>query len=503
MAKSDRESNEKITREARDMTENERQFPRVVIVGAGPGGLCMGVHLKRAGIEDFVILEKSGGVGGTWNHNRYPGCACDIPAPLYSYSFELNPNWSGLYPPQPEILAYFEHCAEKFGLLPHCRFNDAARRASWQEASAHWEVELESGKVIEAEVLVSAMGMFNELNYPEIEGLDSFAGTAFHSARWNWEHDLEDKTVAVVGSAASAVQFVPEIAKTAGQVHLFQRTANWVLPKEDDPFPAEQREYFVSEPKAAQAMRDEILGVTDSGGAGAFAEIRGEMEEACLTNMDQVSDPEIKAKLVPDHPWGCKRPLLSSKYYPAFNRPNLELVTDRIDRITADSVICADGSERKVDTLVLATGFKTTQFLSAIEVVGRNGLNIEESWSDGAQAYKGVMTSGFPNLFMLYGPNTNGDSIITTIEYEVEYAIRQIFRIADEGLAWIDVRPEKMEAYNVELQEAIGKITPWQAGCGDYYRSPTGRVVTQWPHRMSDLKRELEAADEAAYEVSA
>ncbi|MDE0886927.1 MAG: NAD(P)/FAD-dependent oxidoreductase [Myxococcota bacterium] len=484
------------------MTSNTDQSFRVAIIGAGPGGLCMAIHLKQAGIEDFVILEKSSGVGGTWNHNRYPGCACDIPAPLYSYSFELNPEWSGLYPPQPEILAYFEHCAKKYELLEHCRFDDSVLRATWDDSAERWTTDLESGRSIDSQFVISALGMFNELNYPEIPGLDDFQGACFHSARWDWNCDLTHKKVAVVGSAASAVQFVPEIAKTAASVDLFQRTANWVLPKEDAPFPSEQLEYFKNNPDAPRGARDEIHNVTDAGGAGAFEAIREEMEAACLTNLDLVESPETRKRLLPDHPWGCKRPLLSNHYYPAFNRPNLELVTDPIGKISENSVIMVDGTERRADVLVLATGFQTTLFLSAIKVSGRKGLRLEEAWRDGAQAYKGVMTSGFPNLFMLYGPNTNGDSIITTIEYEVEFAVRQIRRLIEQGSASIDVRAESMTAYNETLQEAIRAIAPWQSDCGDYYRSASGRVVTQWPHRMSELKQQLEAADEESYLVS-
>jgi cation diffusion facilitator CzcD-associated flavoprotein CzcO len=375
----------------------------------------MAIHLKRAGFEDFVILEKSAGVGGTWNHNRYPGCACDIPSQLYSYSFELKRDWSRPYGTQPEILAYLEHCAEKYGLLPHCRFGDGVSRAVWNDDAARWTLDLESGEKVEADIFVSAIGMFNELNYPTIEGLGDFAGTCFHSARWNWDHDLSGETVGVIGSAASAIQFVPEIVKSAGRLHLFQRTANWVLPKEDDPYTEEQLEHLRTDPEAALQLRSDIFTMIDSVGPDAFGSIRADMEAACLGNMDQVEDPELRARLVPDHPWACKRPLLSSNYYRAFNCPNLELVTEGIERVTRDSVITVDGAERRVDTLILATGFAATKFLSAIDVVGRGGRSIADAWSDGAQAYKGVMTAGFPNLFMLYGPNTNGDSIITTI----------------------------------------------------------------------------------------
>ena len=484
------------------MTGRAGRAPRVAIIGAGPGGIATGVLLRKAGFEDFVILEKNAGVGGTWFRNRYPGLVCDIAAPLYQFSFELNPEWSGPYPPQPELLAYFEHCAEKYGLLPHCRFGVAVVSGVWSEERNHWTLTLDSGETGEADAVVSGVGMFGDLVTPEIEGLDTFGGTSFHSADWNWEHDLNGETVGVIGSAASAIQFVPEIVKQARQVHLFQRTANWVMPKGDEPYTKEQRELFRSDPHALQAARDEVWNALDPGGAGAFTLIHTQMAEVCRENMAVVDDPDVRARLLPDYPWGGKRPLLSNHYYPAFNRPNLELVTEGIERITPTSVVTVDGAERPVDTLILATGFETTKFASVVDFVGRGGIPIAEAWSDGAQAYKGVMTSGFPNLFMLYGPNTNGDSLITTIEFEAEYAVRQVQRLADEELAWVDVKPAAMAAYNEQLQKDIATVEPWQAGARDYYRSPSGRIVTQWPGRMSELRELLETPDVDDYETS-
>jgi len=474
---------------------------RIAIIGAGPGGLCMGIRLAGAGFENFEIFEKADGVGGTWYHNRYPGCACDVPSHLYSYSFELKRDWSRPYAPQREILAYLEHCAEKYGLVPHCRFGDAVVRARWNETASNWTIELASGRTTTADVVVSSIGMFNEVSMPDIPGLDTFAGTSFHSSRWDRKHDLSGETVGVIGSAASAVQLVPEIVKQAGQVFLFQRSANWVAPKDDTPYTTEKLVRFRNDPDAAAKLRQRIF---DSlGGTRVIAEMAAEQEAACLARIAEVRDPQVRARLIPEHPWGCKRPLFSNDYYPAFNRANLELVTDRIERITPRGIVTADGRERRVHTMILATGFAATKFLSAIDVVGRGGLAIGDAWRDGAQAYKGVTTAGFPNLFMLYGPNTNADSIITMLEYQVDHVLRQIQRIVRENLAWIDVKPEPMDRYNAQLQRDIEAVELWQAGCTDYYRAPDGRIVTQWPHSMPALEQALSSLDEDVYEIAA
>jgi cation diffusion facilitator CzcD-associated flavoprotein CzcO len=476
---------------------------RIAIVGAGPGGLCMGIRLAQAGFDDFVLLEKSAGVGGTWYHNRYPGCACDLPSFLYSFSFEPKLDWSRPYGTQSEILAYMEHCARKYGILPHCRFGNGVRSARWDERRARWVLGLESGEALEADAVVSAVGMFNELAWPALEGLDDFAGARFHSARWNWEHELAGETVGVIGSAASAVQFVPEIAKRAGQVHLFQRTANWVLPKEDAPYTPEQLAEFRAHPELVRAQRQAMYERVDGGMTFADPKALAEMEAAGLAAIEVVRDPELRRKLRPQHPFGCKRPLLSNDYYAAFNRPNLELVTERIARITKDAVVTADGRARRCDTLIFATGFATTKYVSALEVVGRGGRRIDEAWRDGPWAYLGVTTAGFPNLFMLYGPNTNNGSILEMIEAQCDYALRQIRRLADERLAWLDVRPEPMARYNEDVQRAIAGVAVWQAECNGYYRAPGGRVVTQWPFSMSEYRRRTAAPDAEVYESAA
>jgi cation diffusion facilitator CzcD-associated flavoprotein CzcO len=477
--------------------------PRIAIIGAGPGGLCMAINLKAAGYDDFVILERSGGVGGTWYQNRYPGCACDIQSHLYSYSFEIKPDWTRPYATQPEILAYMEHCAAKYAIVPHCRFDSEVVRARWNEATSSWTVELRSGDLVEADVVISALGMFNDLAWPQIEGLDSFAGTSFHSARWNWDHDLTGESVGVIGSAASAVQFVPEIIKQAGQVHLFQRTANWVLPKLDDPASPADIEARLRDPNLALAIRQEIFNAVDNGQTFADPALNTEREAAVLAAIEVVEAPAVRAKLVPTHPYGCKRPLVSNNYYAAFNQPNLDLVTDPIERITSDAIVTADGRERPVDTLIIATGFAATRYLSAIDVVGRGGRHISDAWNDGAIAYLGITTAGFPNLFMLYGPNTNNGSILAMIEYQVEHVMRLIERLSSEELAWLDVRSDVMHSYNEEVQRAIAGVKVWQAGCNGYYRTPSGRVVTQWPYSMTEFRERSAAIDPSAFEVAA
>ena len=473
----------------------------ILVLGAGPGGICAGIRLRQAGFEDFAILEKSDGVGGTWRHNRYPGAECDVPSHLYSFSFAPKPDWSKPYGRQEEIRAYLESCVERYGLAPHLQLGTEVRRAVWSDADSRWRVETAGGEVFEAPVVISALGMFNELNWPDIPGLGSFAGTCFHSARWDHARDLTGAAVGVIGSAASAVQFVPEIAPRVGQLHLYQRSPNWVLPKEDDPYTPEQIETFRRDPEALRRSRRETLETIEALATFSDREGRRKRERAGRKAISVVTDPELRRKLTPSEPWGCKRPLFANPYYPTFNRPNVELVTEPIERITPEAIVTADGRERRIDTLILATGFQTTRFLSVLDVVGREGRKLDEAWSDGAQAYLGISTHGFPNLFMLYGPNTNQGSILYMIECQVEYILGQLRRLQAEGLDWLDVRADAMEAYNRELQEDIAGVEVWQAGCSNYYRVPSGRVVTQWPHSMRAYRERTSRLEPGAYEV--
>ncbi len=482
-------------------TNADQNDLRVAIIGAGPGGLCMAIRLKQAGHRDFVLLEKAEGIGGTWFHNRYPGCACDVQSHLYSFSFAPKLDWSRPYARQPEILEYLQTCASNHGIESHCRFDCSVRSVAWDDEAAQWTLTVEGGETVEADVVVSAIGMFNELAYPSIDGIDAFTGTRIHTARWDWDHDLAGERVAVIGSAASAVQLVPEVAETAGKVHLFQRTANWVLPKEDTPFTEEELEHFRTHPEAARALRQQIYDNFEIGSTFSNPAVLADREAVGLAAIEAVEDPEVRAKLRPQHPFGCKRPLFSNDFYAAFNRPNVELVTEPIEAITSSGVLTVDGTERQVDTMVFATGFQTTKFLSAIDVTGRGGLELTDAWHDGAQAYLGVTTAGFPNLFMLYGPNTNNGSIITMIEHQVDHVLGLIDRLQRDELAWIDVRPDAMDDYNDEVQRDIDGVEVWQAGCNTYYRTPSGRVVTQWPRSMKEYGERVHDIDPSAFEV--
>ncbi|MFK7894425.1 MAG: flavin-containing monooxygenase [Myxococcota bacterium] len=474
---------------------------RVAIIGAGPGGLCMAIRLKEAGVEDFVILDRASGVGGTWFHNRYPGCAVDLPSYFYSFSFEKKYDWSRPYAPQSELLAYMQGVAEKYDLLGHCRFETEVERATWEDESASWSLQTAAGEKINAQIVVSAVGMFNELVYPEIPGLEEFEGPAFHSARWDWNQPLEGKRIGLIGSAASAVQIVPEVAKVASKLHLFQRTANWILPKEDDPYTEEELAHFRKDPSSLDEKRREMFDIVDKGMTFTNQEQISQVGAAGDFVLSQVEDPEVREKLRPLHPYGCKRPLLSNTFYPAINRENVELVTDSIERFTKTGIRTVDGQERALDLVVYATGFAATKYLSALDVRGRGRQHVDEAWHDGANAYLGMTTSGFPNLFMLYGPNTNNGSILEMIEYQTNHVLAHVLRLEAENLAWVDVKAVAQERYNAKVQDAIANIPVWNHDVNGYYRSASGRVVTQWPFSMTEFREMTEKLELDAFEV--
>jgi cation diffusion facilitator CzcD-associated flavoprotein CzcO len=483
------------------MQHDRTRSKRIAILGAGPGGICLGIKLRRAGFTDFVILDRADGVGGTWRHNQYPGAACDVQSLLYSFSFEFKSDWTRPYARQPEILEYLEQVVDRYGLEPHLRLGTGVRGAYWDDECTVWRLVTDDGDELVVDAVVAALGMFNDLNWPDIDGLDSFGGTLFHSARWDHGHDLTGERVAVIGSAASAVQFVPEIARQVQQLHVFQRSPQWVLPKADDPFSEEDLEAFRTDPVAARRRRWEIWRALEGFITFSNPEALAQAEAAGLSNLAVVRDPAVRAALTPTTPFGCQRPLISNDWYPTFNRDHVELVTEPIEKVTADAVVTADGTHRPVDTIILATGFAATRYLSAIEVTGRGGVTLDEAWADGPQAYLGITTAGFPNLFMLYGPNTNNGSIIFMLECQVAHVVQQLRRMDDEGLATLEVRRDVQDRYNAELQRDLDAVEVWQAGCSNYYRAPSGRIVTQWPHTMTEYRSRTLRPDPEAYDV--
>ena len=348
-------------------------------------------------------------------------------------------------------------------------------------------------------MLIGAVGMFGRPLYPDIAGLDSFAGHSFHSARWDHEYELGRKRVAVIGSAASAVQFVPEIAPRAEQLHLFQRSPNWVLPKSDAPYTPEQLAEFATNPAVVDAERRAVYDRLDLALTFANKEINAISERMGRDNIAVVQDPDVRRRLTPTYPFGCKRPLLSNDYYPTFNRPNVELVSEPIARVNESSVVTVDGRERAVDSIILATGFDTTKYLSTVQVIGRDGVRLEDAWRDGAHAYLGISSTGFPNLFQLYGPNTNNGSILFMLECQVGYITRQLQRMNDERLAAMEVRRITMDDYNHALQQDLDGVEVWNASCNGYYRAPSGRIVTQWPHSMTEYRERTARDDRGAY----
>jgi len=458
---------------------------KIAILGAGAGGLGLAIRLVKAGRRDFVIFEAADGVGGTWRINSYPGAACDVPSHLYSYSFALKPDWTKTYATQPEILQYFEDCADRFGVRPHLRFNTPIVSARWREADGVWVLRDASGDEYEAQTVVSALGTFNAPAIPDIEGLDTFEGPCFHSARWEHEHDLTGRRVAVIGTGASAAQIVPELARCAEKISLFQRTPQWILPRSDKPFTEEQKRHFSRNPIAARRHRWQIYraferNITFRQGDAMADQLRA----LALSHLDyRIKDPVLKAKLTPDYPFGCKRTLVTSDFYKAVVRDDVELVTEGIDRVMPNGVRTIDGGEHKVDAVILATGFRATEYLSGLEVVGLGGRRLRDDWSEVPHAYMGMTVSGYPNFFMLYGPNTNqgGNSIIFILEAQAAYVVRALRAMGRRRVHAVDVKRDVMEAYNRELGEALHG-TVWDTGCRSYFKNENGKIATQLPY---------------------
>jgi cation diffusion facilitator CzcD-associated flavoprotein CzcO len=474
----------------------------IVIAGAGFAGIGMGIALKKAGYHDFVILEKDGDLGGTWRDNTYPGCACDVPAPLYSYSFELNPSWTRLFAPQREIWDYLRGCAAKYGVDQHIRYECPVERMDWDDEARRWQIV--AGNGYQARAVVSAGGALHIPSYPDIPGAARFGGPAFHSSRWDHSAELTGRQVAVIGTGASAIQFVPEIAEQAAGLTVFQRTPPWVHPRLEVEFPARVRGTFEAAPLAARALRDAIYWMLEANALG-FAvnpKLMGPLERLGRRHLaNQVSDPELRATLTPDYTIGCKRILLSSSYYPALQRPNVHLVTDPIAEITETGLVTADGTEHPADVIIYATGFRVIDSVAALNVTGRDGRELKQ---EGLEAFHGITVAGFPNFFMLLGPNTalGHTSVVFMIETQIQHVMSCLRMLARDRADTIEVRPDPLRRYQAGLQKRLSRAVWSEGGCTSWYLDQDGINRALWPGFTFEYWARTRRARRGAYAVS-
>lgn len=475
-----------------------------VIIGTGFSGLGMAMTLKRDGRHDFVVLERRSGLGGTWHDNRYPGCQCDVPSHLYSFSFRPNPNWSRTYSTQPEIERYLETCAEEAGVLPHVHFDHEVLSARWDETERVWVVETNRGTWV-AERVIGGWGGLAEPAYPDIPGIDDFEGTVMHSAAWDADVDVAGKRVAVVGTGASAIQIVPRVAETAAQLYVFQRTPAWVLPHTDRPISDRERKLYRRLPLAQKAVRASIYLAREMLAIGMTRNPRflAPLRALALRHLrSQVRDRALRKKLIPSYSPGCKRLLLSNDYYPALDKPISELVTEPIREMRGNAIVTGDGAEREVDVVVFATGFLVTDNPMANRIVGRDGLSLEDAWRDsGARAYLGTTLTGFPNLFLMTGPNTGigHTSLLLMIESQFRYVL-DCFRYMDErSIGVVDVRADALDRFNEELQRKMARTVWTTGGCSSWYMDDQGRNSTLWPDYTWRFRQMTRRFDPAAY----
>ncbi len=480
-----------------------------LIVGAGFSGLCMAIHLRRDKMDSFLIVEKGTDIGGTWHENRYPGCACDIPSHLYCFSFDKNSQWSRMYAGQKEIKAYLKSCVERFQLSPNIRLNTALREAVWNQATGRWQVTLSDGGTVDARVLVSGVGALHVPAYPELSGADQFAGTAFHSAEWNEDIDLEGKTIAVIGTGASAIQFVPRIATLAKKLYVFQRTPAWIVPKPDPLIADSWQNRFRQIPGAMRLFRTFLFIQHEIRVLGFLGnkKLQTAGEQMAREHLSaQVSNETLRAKLTPKYAFGCKRVLGSSDFYPAMMRPNVELVTNAIQEVKEHSIIDAEGIERPVDVIIYGTGFRVTDFFRGLRIVGRDGLEIHEAWRKEVGTYLGITVSGFPNFYMLLGPNTGlgHNSVVLMIEAGTRYIMNCLRLMKRRNLVTLEVKPDVQKRFLEQLRQRL-KGTVWQTGgCRSWYQDQaTGENPVLWPGSVISYIRRTRHASLNDYTLTA
>ena len=462
-----------------------REDLTVGIIGAGPGGIALGILLARNGFRDFTIFDREDGVGGTWRINTYPGLACDVKSHLYSYSFDLNPHWSRLWSAQPEILEYFERCVKEQGLQPHLRLGTDIRSAQWDDRTNRWRVTTAAGEHHDCDILVSAVGLFTQPVLPELIEQEPFTGTVMHSSRWDHSVDLSGARVAVLGTGSTASQLIPELARVAGTLYSVQRSPTWILPKPDRLYTPRERWVFEHVPFAKKFYRTRLwlrseanISVIEHGSEKTqeFTAIAQQLLEK------SVPDEQLRRKLTPDHPMGCKRLVFSSDYLAALAQPHVEVLSSPARFLRARSLVTEDGTERDVDVVVCATGYAAADYLGEIEVTGEGGVTLRDVWRDGAHAYLGMAVPGFPNFFMLYGPNTNvgSNSVIFVLEAQARYIVRALRYLRRKRRSYVAVRPAAMADFLAKIDQWM-QGTVWTTQCSNYFRAANGRVVTQWP----------------------
>jgi len=457
----------------------------VGIIGAGPGGIALGILLRRAGFRDFTIFDREDGVGGTWRINTYPGLACDVKSHLYSFSFDLNPDWSRLWSGQPEILEYFERCAQRYELEPHLLLRTEVVSAEWDADTRTWRLTTSTGDVHTFDVVVSAIGLFTRPLMPELVEEEPFTGTLMHTARWDHSVDLTDARVAVLGTGSTAAQLIPQVAKVAKKVYSVQRSPTWILPKPDRAYTEREKWVFRHVPLAARIYRTRLwlrseanISVIEHGSdkTQEFKAIALKMLES------QVADEELRRRLTPDHPLGCKRLVFADDYLRTLTQPHVEVVASPARALRTRSLITEDGTELDVDVVLCATGYAAADYLGQIVVVGEGGKRLRETWSDGAYAYLGMTVPGYPNFFMLYGPNTNvgSNSVIFILEAQARYIVKTLKYMRRRGKSYVAVRPDVMSDFMAKIDRWMTG-TVWLTRCSNYFRAENGRVVTQWP----------------------
>jgi cation diffusion facilitator CzcD-associated flavoprotein CzcO len=477
---------------------------RIAVVGAGFGGVGAASILRRSGYHDVTVFERAERIGGVWHHNTYPGAACDVPSHLYEFSFAPNPRWSRRYSPQAEIQAYLEDVARDHGVLDRIHTSTEVTRAQWD--GGRWRLDTSAGSH-EADVLLTACGQLSVPKIPALAGLDSFAGPAFHTARWRHDVDLAGKRVAVVGTGCSAIQVVPAIQPTVGHVDVYQRSPGWTIPKMDFAYGERAQSLFERFPAIQRLDRASLFYFFEVGAAALTSKpwLRSGFRAVARWQINKaIDDPELKRKVTPTDEVGCKRIMLTDDWYPTLTKPNVELVDDRIAEITPTGVRTADGQERAADVLVLATGFQTHGFVTPMEVVGSGGRTLADAWSPSARAYLGMSVPDFPNMFLLYGPHTNGGSgsVIYTLEASMGHVLAALEELEESGAHTIEVRREAADAFDRELRDALAG-TVWHSGCTNWYVDEHGNDPNQWPWLWTTYRRRTERLEPGAYELSA